>query len=160
MSLLATEPVHPTSPPEGPDVTIASAAFWPEISLNHMRKVMRLDGNVTTERLKEAVIEAISNTNGQLRAWRSEQEAAGVMTLEDVEAEEVAGESIRVQRYRRAVYCHAKANLTERYRDMDTTGDGNKRADALDPQITDLWRDARWAISDVQNRERGIAELV
>lgn len=160
MSLLATEPVHPTSPPEGLDVTIASAAFWPEISLNHMRKVMRLDGNVTTERLKEAVIEAISNTNGQLRAWRSEQEAAGVMTLEDVEAEEVAGESIRVQRYRRAVYCHAKANLTERYRDMDTTGDGNKRADALDPQITDLWRDARWAISDVQNRERGIAELV
>ncbi|CNH93427.1 TPA: head completion/stabilization protein [Yersinia enterocolitica] len=160
MSLLATEPVHPTSPPEGPDVTITSAAFWPEISLNHMRKVMRLDGNVTTERLKEAVIEAISNTNGQLRAWRSEQEAAGVMTLEDVEAEEVAGESIRVQRYRRAVYCHAKANLTERYRDMDTTGDGNKRADALDPQITDLWRDARWAISDVQGRERGIAELV
>ncbi|EKN6057521.1 TPA: head completion/stabilization protein [Yersinia enterocolitica] len=160
MSLLATEPVHQTSPPEGPDVTITSAAFWPEISLNHMRKVMRLDGNVTTERLKEAVIEAISNTNGQLRAWRSEQEAAGVMTLEDVEAEEVAGESIRVQRYRRAVYCHAKANLTERYRDMDTTGDGNKRADALDPQITDLWRDARWAISDVQGRERGIAELV
>ncbi|HHH0809780.1 TPA: head completion/stabilization protein [Yersinia enterocolitica] len=160
MSLLATEPVHQTSPSEGPDVTITSAAFWPEISLNHMRKVMRLDGNVTTERLKEAVIEAISNTNGQLRAWRSEQEAAGVMTLEDVEAEEVAGESIRVQRYRRAVYCHAKANLTERYRDMDTTGDGNKRADALDPQITDLWRDARWAISDVQGRERGIAELV
>ncbi|HGI8724182.1 TPA: head completion/stabilization protein [Yersinia enterocolitica] len=160
MSLLATEPVHQTSPPEGSDVTITSAAFWPEISLNHMRKVMRLDGNVTTERLKEAVIEAISNTNGQLRAWRSEQEAAGVMTLEDVEAEEVAGESIRVQRYRRAVYCHAKANLTERYRDMDTTGDGNKRADALDPQITDLWRDARWAISDVQGRERGIAELV
>ncbi|HEK6320505.1 TPA: head completion/stabilization protein [Yersinia enterocolitica] len=160
MSLLATEPVHPTSPPEGPDFTITSAAFWPEISLNHMRKVMRLDGNVTAERLKEAVIEAISNTNGQLRAWRSEQEAAGVMRLEDVESEKVAGESMRVQRYRRAVYSHAKANLTERYRDMDTTGDGNKRADALDPQITDLWRDARWAISDVQGRERGIAELV
>ena len=160
MSLLATEPVHPASTPEGLDVTITSAAFWPEISLNQMRKVMRLDGNVTTERLKEAVIEAISNTNSQLRAWRVEQEATGVMKLGDVESEEVDGESMRVQRYRRAVYCHAKANLTERYRDMDTTGDGNKRADALDPQITDLWRDARWAISDVHGRERGIAELV
>ncbi|WP_420804280.1 head completion/stabilization protein [Yersinia ruckeri] len=142
------------------DITITSTAFWPEISLNQLRKVMRLDGNVTTERLKEAVIEAISNTNGQLRAWRIEQEAAGVLKLEEVEAEKVNGESIRVQRYRRAIYCHAKANLTERYRDADTTGDGNKRADALDPQITDLWRDARWAISDVQGRERGIAELV
>lgn len=160
MSLLATEPVRPLRAPEGEDVVMTSSPFWPEISLNQLRKVMRLDGNVTTERLQDAVIEAISNTNSQLQTWRVEQEAADMTTLDAVPAEQINGESQRVQRYRRAVYCHAKANLIERYRDMDTTGDGNKRAESLEPQITDLWRDARWAISDIQSRARGIAELV
>ncbi|MWF69704.1 capsid assembly protein, partial [Escherichia coli] len=47
----------------------------------------------------------------------------------------------------------------ERYRDADTTDKGDRRADALDIQTSDLWRDVSWAISDILGRPRMFAEL-
>ncbi|MBK1756450.1 MAG: head completion/stabilization protein, partial [Escherichia coli] len=35
----------------------------------------------------------------------------------------------------------------------------NSRADALDIQTSDLWRDVSWAISDILRRPRIFAEL-
>ncbi|MCO1344221.1 head completion/stabilization protein [Burkholderia multivorans] len=54
----------------------------------------------------------------------------------------------------------AKATLIERYRDYDTTGDGARRADELEPQSDELRRDARWAISDIVGRPRVTVELI
>ncbi len=62
--------------------------------------------------------------------------------------------------YRRAVYSITKASLTEHYRDIDTTRDGEKHAEALSTQIDMLWRDARWSIRDILGEDRGLAELV
>ncbi|MFP3499126.1 head completion/stabilization protein, partial [Pseudomonas sp. SIMBA_059] len=80
-----------------------------------------------------------------LAAWRD----AGITCLADAPADQLDGESVRLQHYRRAVYCLAKATLIERYRDYDTTGDGARRADELEPQGDELRRDVRWAISDI-----------
>ncbi|HHZ0837531.1 TPA: head completion/stabilization protein, partial [Escherichia coli] len=63
-------------------------------------------------------------------------------------------------RYRRAVYALARAFVLERTRDVDTTEKGDKKADSLDPQVEALWRDARWAISDIRGVTRIYAELV
>ncbi|MGT3309545.1 head completion/stabilization protein, partial [Yersinia enterocolitica] len=68
-------------------------------------------------------------------------------------------ESVKVYRFRRAVYSIARALVLEGYRDVDTTTKGDRDAAALDQQRDDLWRDARWSISDIRGVQRIYAEL-
>lgn len=140
--------------------TLANNGFFPNIDLQDLQDAMRLDGTVTMPRLKHAAVEAITSVNGELRDWRLRQEGLGFAALADVPAEEIDKESVQLARYRRAVYCLTKANLTERYRDFDATHDGHKRATELESPIDDLRRDARWAISDLLGRARNTVELI
>mgnify|MGYP000626787649 CR=1 FL=1 len=57
----------PTAPDEG---EITNSPFWPAISLPDLRETVRLDGTVTTARLKHAVIDAITSVNRDLADWR------------------------------------------------------------------------------------------
>jgi len=137
---------------------VTSGPFWPEIRLADLRLRMRLNGLVTTDRLNESATEAVVYVNKQLADWKFNQ--AGYAALEDVPAEVINDTTVLVFRYRRAVYAIAKALLTEGYRDFDTTAQGEKHAQALTSQIDTLWRDGNWAIRDIQNLSRGLAELV
>ncbi len=47
---------------------------------------MRINGAVTTSRLKQAVIEGVSHTLDQLADWQAVQLAAGYTQLDDVPA--------------------------------------------------------------------------
>ncbi|MDX7826425.1 head completion/stabilization protein [Aeromonas caviae] len=136
----------PTSPAEG---EIDSSPFWPAISLPDLRDTVRLDGTVTTARLKHAVIDAITSVNRDLADWRRAREAEGVTTLAAVPGEVINGESAYLHSYRRAVYAMTRANLLERYTDYSATGDGVKGADAKIISSDDLYRDARFAIRDI-----------
>lgn len=136
----------PTSPAEG---EIDSSPFWPAISLPDLRDTVRLDGTVTTARLKHAVIDAITSVNRDLADWRRAREAEGVATLAAVPCEVINGESAHLHSYRRAVYAMTRANLLERYTDYSATGDGVKGADAKIISSDDLYRDARFAIRDI-----------
>ncbi|MBV7469152.1 head completion/stabilization protein [Aeromonas sp. sif0611] len=136
----------PTSPAEG---EIDSSPFWPVISLPDLRDTVRLDGTVTTARLKHAVIDAITSVNRDLADWRRAREAEGVATLAAVPGEVINGESAYLHSYRRAVYAMTRANLLERYTDYSATGDGVKGADAKIISSDDLYRDARFAIRDI-----------
>lgn len=136
----------PTSPAEG---EIDSSPFWPAISLPDLRDTVRLDGTVTTARLKHAVIDAITSVNRDLADWRRAREAEGVATLAAVPGEVINGESAYLHSYRRAVYAMTRANLLERYADYSATGDGVKGADAKIISSDDLYRDARFAIRDI-----------
>ncbi|HHQ4885215.1 head completion/stabilization protein [Aeromonas caviae] len=135
-----------TSPAEG---EIDSIPFWPAISLPDLRDTVRLDGTVTTARLKHAVIDAITSVNRDLADWRRAREAEGVATLAAVPGEVINGESAYLHSYRRAVYAMTRANLLERYTDYSATGDGVKGADAKIISSDDLYRDARFAIRDI-----------
>ncbi len=135
-----------TSPAEG---EIDSTPFWPAISLPDLRETVRLDGTVTTARLKHAVIDAITSVNRDLADWRRAREAEGVATLAAVPGEVINGESAYLHSYRRAVYAMTRANLLERYTDYSATGDGVKGADAKIISSDDLYRDARFAIRDI-----------
>ncbi len=135
-----------TSPAEG---EIDSIPFWPAISLPDLRDTVRLDGTVTTARLKHAVIDAITSVNRDLADWRRAREEEGVATLAAVPGEVINGESAYLHSYRRAVYAMTRANLLERYTDYSATGDGVKGADAKIISSDDLYRDARFAIRDI-----------
>ena len=136
----------PTSPAEG---EIDSSPFWPAISLPDLRDTVRLDGTVTTARLKHAVIDAITSVNRDLADWIIARQAEGHTTLAAVPSEVINGESVHLHSYRRAVYAMTRANLLERYTDYSATGDGVKGADAKVVSSDDLYRDARFAIRDI-----------
>lgn len=138
---------------------ISAGAFWPDIVLRELRLAIRLPGRVTTSRLLHTATGAVAHVTRELEAWQQEQQAAGHQTLADVPAPVINGESVNLWHWRNAVYTATRALILERYRDADTTDKGDRRADALDIQTSDLWRDVSWAISDILRRPRIFAEL-
>lgn len=140
------------------DIIVSNNGFFPDIALNDLRNTMRIDGTVTNERLKFAVIEAIATANQDLADFRQKQ--AQHQQLSDCSKEIINGENVLVQRYKRAVYCLAIANLNERYRSYDTTKNGEDNAERLEETINDLRRDARFAIRDMQGMSRISVRLI
>ena len=108
----------------GQCVAVANSRFWPDIDLKVLREAMRIDATVTAARLLGAVTEAMASVNHELRGWRQQQQALGYAAAEEVPAEQIAGASIVLHRYLRAVGCRTKASLVERLRDFDTTAGG------------------------------------
>lgn len=139
---------------------IPNNSFWPDIDLATFRSVMRVDGTVTPQRLKQVVLTAMAEVNAELYPWREQQELRGFNGLADVPAEQLAGRSVRLHHYENAVWCWARAMLNERYQDFDATAAAAKRGEELEDATGDLWRDARWAISRVQNAPHCTVELI
>ncbi|EMT6384104.1 head completion/stabilization protein [Providencia rettgeri] len=112
------------------------------------------------EALKNAIIE----TNRELSRFQQQEIHLGYTTLGAVPASKITHGEIDVSElvilYRRAVFSAAKANLIERYRDIDTTPNGSKKADALETNIDDLQRDAIWAIQRIKGTTHNIVELI
>lgn len=147
------------APDSGKDI-ITNTPFWPDLDITEFRAEMRTDGTVTPARLRQAVLTAIAEVNAELHDFRLRQMSAGYTSLAEVPADEIDGESQRLQLYRRAVWCWTKATLTERYRDFDATGSGNKKADELVTTVDDLWRDVNWSLSRLQDKPRMTVELI
>ncbi|MDN4386663.1 head completion/stabilization protein [Citrobacter portucalensis] len=147
------------APDSGKDI-ITNTPFWPDLDITEFRAEMRTDGTVTPARLRQAVLTAIAEVNAELHDFRLRQISAGYTSLAEVPADEIDGESQRLQLYRRAVWCWTKATLTERYRDFDATGSGNKKADELVTTVDDLWRDVNWSLSRLQDKPRMTVELI
>lgn len=152
--------IVPVPPPTTAEEPITSSAFWPAVDPVKIREDQRIDNAVTPPRLKAAIIEAIATTNQSLMAWRNGQQNQGINTLENVPAEQIDGISIKHHRYLRAVGCLTKALLLERYRDMDTTHKGDKRAEMLTDPIDDCRRDHLNAINDIRGQARSTVELI
>ena len=70
------------------------------------------------------------------------------------------GESVRVFYYLRAVTSMATATLYERYRGVDASARGDKKADSIDTTVDELWRDMCWAVSRVQDKPRCIVSQI
>lgn len=163
MSLVATKQPRPIDDliefNDGSE-KVSSGEFWPEIRLAELRSSMRLSGSVTTERLMHMTTAAVLSVNQQLTVWQREQVQRGFASLETVPSPAINDTSAHVFHYRHAVYSLTKAMLIENYRDIDTTRDGERHAEALSTQIDDLRRDGQNAIRDILGKHRMIAELV
>lgn len=158
MSFNAIEPVPaPSGPTAG---KISNDGFFPDIVLADVRATVRLDGTVTDGRLRAALIDAVISVNHELASWKADQVAAGAQSMEEVPAVKIDGASVKTAHYRTAVYRTAKAELTESYRDIDTTKSGHAEADKLEDGVEDHRRAARWAISAILGRTRTTVELI
>lgn len=142
------------------DEVFHSGDFFPDIHALDYQKSMLTDGKLTPERLKHAITNAIIEINRELSAWRQSQIEKGYASMDQIPAEFVNAESELVLLYRRAVYSQTKANLTERYRDVDTTNSGEKKAEGLGTTIDELWRDVQWAIQRIKGESHNIVELI
>ncbi|GIX38030.1 MAG: phage head completion/stabilization protein [Silanimonas sp.] len=150
---------HPT--PAAPAEPIVSNDGWfPDIEPARLRDAVRLDASITPERLRQAIFYAMADVNRELYDWQLRQMEAGYERLEEVPSGTLDGISRLVLLYRRAIYSTVKADLTERYRDIDTTAAGHRRADDLTPSIDEQRRNARWAIRDILGRTHTTVELI
>lgn len=141
---------------EDQEAVIKNTFFWPDVEPSRLRKLMRLEGTVTPERLRHAALSAIAEVNAELFLYREAQQADGYRHLQEVPGEQLDGESEKLHHYLRAVSSVATATLYERYRSYDSSGKGNDKAGALDSTVDELWRDARWSIQQLQGRPRCI----
>ncbi len=163
--LISAAPVPAATAPAPVDPSVAPViwgdGWYPPIDMRDARAVLRLvDGTITDARLREALIEGIAHTCDVLADWRAAKECAGAGDLSATSSLEIDGENVQIQRFRRAVYGWARAQLVERYRDYDTSKDGARRADALDCVPDDARRDAYWAMSDMMARGRMTVDLI
>lgn len=151
-------------PAHGAEHAVANDGFFPDIDCEQLRKDIRLDGTATPPRLQRAVVDAMWAVNAELREWRAAHLQAGRATLADVPAETIGGESVKVGQYRQAIYAHVQAQLAEAYRDTDTTPQGaGKEArvlSALEIRVDGFNQRLRWAIADIKDASRVIAELL
>ncbi|MEX0738182.1 MAG: head completion/stabilization protein [Pseudohongiella sp.] len=141
-------------------VTITNAPFFPDLQLQEFRDSMRLDGTVPDGRAVHALEAAMFDVNRSLSAFMQAQQDLAFQSLEDVPDADWQPMGTNVRLYLRAVWCLAKANLIERYRDYDSTGKGHDKAEAMDITGDDLRRDAAWAISDIRGVNRTTVELI
>jgi hypothetical protein len=118
--IIKPRPDAPAPRPEDEPI-IKNAFFFPDILPADVRDVMRIEGTITAPRLRLAIKSALAEVNAELFTYRRDQMADGYQRLEDVPADELDGESIRVSEYRNAVSTMTTAILSEQYRSMDTT---------------------------------------
>jgi hypothetical protein len=149
-----------TATTPGEPVIIRNDGFWPDVDATALRASTRLTGNVTDERLRACVVEAMLWANDRLTSLKARQIADGWDKAEDIVGPTIAGESALVYRYRRAVASTVQADVAERYRDWDTTRAGDYRADFESAAADDFRRNANWAISDILGRGRTVVDLI
>lgn len=143
-------------PPVNDEPLIKNTFFFPDIDPKRVRSLMRLEQTVAPIRLREAIKTGIAETNAELFDYRELQIAAGFKSLAEVPSDKLDGESLLIFYYQRAVCSMATATLYERYRGVDASARGDKKADSIDSTIDELWRDMRWAVSRVQGKPRCI----
>lgn len=156
MSFLANQ-----SPPAATaEPLIENDGWFPDVSPTDVRAQARLDGTVTAPRLRAALLHAMADVNRDLSEWRAAQQAAGVPSLEDLPGAELGGQKVWLVYYQQAIVSHVQCSLIESYRDFDTTGSGDAKADGLEARIDSHRRDLRWAISALLARPRTTVELI
>ena len=118
--------------------------FFPDLSTKEFADASRLDGSVTPERMKQALLFAMAKVNRELDSLRLPQVLPIFRSLSEYD-ERLQTNNVFL--YKTAVWNEARASLTEHYRDFDSTSDSTKRGDLLTPQIDAYRRDVRHAIN-------------
>ncbi len=153
---IATAPIPPLAP--AGDV-IANDGWFPSLSMSATRNAMRLDGTITDQRLRDALVAAMLDVNRQLARYRARAEEMGHTSLgAAAEGATLDGVPRTVLLYQRAVMCLAHASLSEHYRDFDAAGSARQVEDL--PLIDEQRRNARWAVRELLGETHVLVELV
>lgn len=160
MSLIPQTPIQT-------DLSPVQDPFWPPVGTGEFRDRYRVDPGHSDDRCLAALQGAVFWTNALLRAWKSEQITAGFHRLSDLPADGDAYSGVGdyaptplVQEYQTAVYARAKAHLIAATRDIDTTGDGHRRADALEKTGSEYYREAHLAVRKITGQTALTVDLI
>ena len=114
--------------------------------------------------LRAAIVAALIHVNDQLRTWALAQQLLGSATLADVPAPHIAGQSVRLHAYQRAIASAAQAHIEDTRRAQGTLpaglGKGDRVLESVGLRTSDHWQAMRHAIADVQNRMRETVTLI
>ena len=158
MPMIATG--GPAAPPARD--TIPNSPWWPVVSFECYRAASRIDRTAADEQVFAALREAVMAVNAQAAGWLGNAFALhpGATTLADLPAPDSQPTDYLSARYLRAVYCAADALLAESYRDFDSSGEGDRRADAMEGRIDAYRRESQYAIAELIGRPRRTVELL
>lgn len=150
----------PTATPGSTADSIGNDGWFPDLQLSDVRAIVRLDGTVTDDRLRDAIRFAMLHVNDQLEGLSSREKSNGATSFVAGSNRTLDGKNRRGLLYLRAVACWAKADLLERYRSLDTTDSGMRRAEDMSQGIDEQRRNTSWALRDIQNLPRTVVELI
>ncbi|ELU12284.1 hypothetical protein CAPTEDRAFT_117503 [Capitella teleta] len=147
---------HP-APPEG---TIQNQPFWPEMDLREFSVNFRVPNDLTVDTTREHLIQAMTDINLRLSEFKKENLAAGYDHLMEIPADEIAGESILMILYRRAVSCRAKASICRDYPTIDRREPAENQAKSAPETEAVYLRFADEAIRQMLNETDITVELL
>lgn len=146
--------------PDENDITVPNLPFFPTLSINLFREVMRVDQAVERPKLEKHLLTAVLHVNDELASWRMERIEDGDATLADVDQELYGEMPEYVHHYQMAVFSYAKAQLIENYRDYDTARSGHDRADEMETKVDDYYRDSKLHIRRIRGVPATTVELI
>lgn len=154
MSGFVAAPPEPT-----PDAVVDGDGWWPSLSIAAFTSAMRMPRDVTDGRIREALLAGLIETARELSSWKACQVAAGITSLEGIEAPEFGGEKQPVILWRRAVYAFAAADLADTHNDISATGEGRARTELGATSSGEHRRNATQAIRAIKGRSRNRVAL-
>ena len=147
---------HPL-PPEG---QIENQPFWPVIDLREFSVNYRTPNELNPGTVTEHLVQAMTDINLRLSVFKFEYESQGYLNLEDVPADTIAGESILMILYRRAISCRAKASICRDYPTIDRREPAENQAKSAPETETVYLRFADEAIRQMLSETDITVELI
>ena len=136
-------------------INIKSDPFYPSISLDHIREIVRIDGAVTTLRLQQAIIEEVIDVNRLLKVLKDK-----ATVLSDLSTTEINDKPETDYLYLSAVANGVAAKINENYRNYDSSNSGAKKAEEAEYTVDDYRRNKQWAILQLLGENHTVVELI
>ena len=136
-------------------IIIKSDPFYPTIDLDHIRKIVRIDGAVTDDRLKQVIIEEVIDVNRLLISLQTQVEK-----LSDLSKTMIDDLPDTDYLYLSAVTNGVAAKINENYRNYDSSNTGVKKAEQAECTVDDYRRNKQWAIQQLKGENHTVVELI
>ena len=134
---------------------IKSDPFYPDIDLDHIRSIVRVDGAVTNERLKQAIIEEVIDVNRLLITLNFIASYFFVLLLLLFNYQPDTDFL-----YLSAVSNGVAAKINENYRNYDSSNAGGKKAEQAECTVDDYRRNKQWALYQLLDQNHTVVELI
>lgn len=153
---MASTSFIPTTPDSETEIVVANNGWYPDVRLKRFREEMRVSNDIDDVAAVARLRDAMLAVNAALKAWKTEQVAAGHVGLDAVPAERYGDETEKVNWYFQAVHARAMRLLSRFARTPDTHRKGQDRADEMALTIDDYLTLENQAVRAIQGLKGSI----
>lgn len=136
-------------------IEIKSDPFYPSVALDRIREIVRIDGAVTNERLKQTIIEEVIDINRLL--IRLKDQASKLSDLSKLQVNDLPETDFL---YLSAIANGVAAKVNENYRNYGSSDSGVKKAKEAECTVDDYRRNKQWAIQQLLGENHTVVELI